>query len=126
MRISDWSSDVCSSDLALAARTFAGADPPVSPRRRADRPAIDGQFHADPADPDWRCGAGDALVADAAGAGTDGYGDPPTHRACRQRPSARDLDRRSQCGSGAATVGGIGRVFCTTGTGATPSVIDWN
>src|SRR3546814_3055921 len=52
MRISDWSSDVCSSDLAIALADRVGADMhPVGKRllglgRILDAPAIEGEAHA--------------------------------------------------------------------------------
>ena len=96
---------------------------PVPPRRRADRPGVDGQLHADPADHDRRCRACGSTVADAARTRSDGHCDPSTDRARRQRPTAGDPDRRAQRGAGAAIVKWTGRLFSTTGTGAKPCVI---
>ena len=84
---------------------------PVSPRRRTDRSGADGQLHADPADPDRRCRARGAPVADVARTRTDGHRDSSADRACRQCPFARDLDRRPQRGAGAAIVEGLADCF---------------
>src|SRR3546814_19049232 len=62
MRISDWSSDVCSSDLP-----FAGGSNAVGPRRQSDTPLIP---HAALS---WRPG-GDSLVYLSAGKGFRGGG----------------------------------------------------
>src|SRR3546814_16879978 len=86
MRISDWSSDVCSSDLARDA---------VAPRRAAV--IVD---HAGKSQPDLLC---DALGGDVVGMNV---GDGLAHRLFGE---ALRQDRRRGPGSVAAAPGGIGR-----------------
>src|SRR3546814_7983728 len=74
MRISDWSSDVCSSDLSVAAGSavFAAG---ARPRRTHDHSVA---RHADPADPDPD--AGDAATSDRASWSSGHQSLRPRHR----------------------------------------------
>src|SRR3546814_2674916 len=65
MRISDWSSDVCSSDLAVQPAPRRAGDPPEGPRRlRPGRPALPSLRHSDPHRPPRRPRPQHLLVPD--------------------------------------------------------------
>src|SRR3546814_14334513 len=112
MRISDWSSDVCSSDLGLAAEGPVAADP------ANDRPGADDAAHGvDGATDDVAAGLGHiAHRADNTDGSAEGIGryTGVGQRACDPERNSKEVAAGRAGRGGGSEEGRVGKAWCWT------------